>query len=439
MLTNSIIRKVSLSTIRGTGTRIFARNASSQVIFTANKLFTTKRFMAQEVYKRDKPHVNIGTIGHVDHGKTTLTSAITKFLSTKGKAEYIPYEKIDSAPEEKNRGITIATSHVEFETDNRHYAHIDCPGHADFVKNMITGAAQIDTAILVVSAPDGPMPQTKEHLLLAGQIGVQNIVVFLNKIDEVKDLEMLDLVEMEVRDILTKYGFNAEKTQFVKGSALHAMNGTNPEIGEKSIERLLAAVDAVPLPERPVNLPFLMAIEDKYMIEGRGCVVTGRIEQGKVKIGDEVEVLGIRPTIKTVVTGVEMFHKKLERGEAGDNIGALLRNLKKDDVERGQVLAKPGSIKLYQKFETEVYVLSEEEGGRHKPFFATYKPQFFLRTADITGGIELPKGMDMVTPGSNVKLTVDLQYPMAVANGQRFAVREGGKTVAVGLITKTIS
>ncbi len=390
--------------------------------------------MAKETYVRSKPHVNIGTIGHVDHGKTTTTAAITKFYG-----EFKAYDEIDGAPEEKARGITINTAHVEYETDNRHYAHVDCPGHADYVKNMITGAAQMDGAILVVSAADGPMPQTREHILLARQVGVPAIVVFLNKCDMVDDAEMLELVEMEVRDLLNKYGFPGDTTPITRGSSLCALEGTNPELGENAIRALLKTVDEfIPTPERPVDKPFLMPIEDVFSISGRGTVVTGRVETGIVKVGDEVEIVGIRPTQKTTVTGVEMFRKLLDEGQAGDNVGVLLRGTKKEEVERGQVLAKPGSITPHKKFECEAYILTKEEGGRHTAFLSNYRPQFYFRTTDVTGAVSLPDDVKMVMPGDNVKMTVELITPVAMSEGLRFAIREGGRTVGAGVVSKII-
>lgn len=395
--------------------------------------------MSKAKFERNKPHCNIGTIGHVDHGKTTLTAAITKILSEQGTAEFIDYGNIDKAPEERERGITISTSHVEYATANRHYAHVDCPGHADYVKNMITGAAQMDGAILVVSAADGPMPQTREHILLARQVGVPAIVVYLNKVDQVDDKELLDLVEMEVRDLLTKYKFPGDKTPIIKGSALAALEGRDEAIGKNSIIELMKAVDEyIPQPQRPKDKPFLMPIEDVFSISGRGTVVTGRVEQGIIKVGEEVEIVGIRPTTKTVVTGVEMFRKLLDQGEAGDNIGALLRGAGREDVERGQVLAKPGSITPHTKFEAEVYVLAKDEGGRHTPFMPNYRPQFYFRTTDVTGSVELPAGTEMVMPGDNVKLIVTLISPIAMDQGLRFAIREGGKTVGAGVVGKII-
>ena len=390
--------------------------------------------MAKETYVRTKPHVNIGTIGHVDHGKTTTTAAITKFFG-----EFRAYDQIDNAPEEKARGITINTSHVEYETDKRHYAHVDCPGHADYVKNMITGAAQMDGAILVVSAADGPMPQTREHILLARQVGVPAIVVFLNKCDMVDDPEMLELVEMEVRDLLTKYGFPGDTTPIIRGSALCALEDTNKELGEDAIRKLMAAVDEfIPTPDRPLDKPFLMPIEDVFSISGRGTVVTGRVETGVVRVGDEVEIVGIRPTTKTTVTGVEMFRKLLDEGEAGDNIGVLLRGTKKEEVERGQVLAKPGTVTPHKKFECECYILTKEEGGRHTAFLSNYRPQFYFRTTAVTGAVVLPEDVKMVMPGDNVRMTVELITSVAMSEGLRFAIREGGRTVGAGVVSKII-
>ncbi|MFH1536538.1 MAG: elongation factor Tu [Patescibacteria group bacterium] len=394
--------------------------------------------MMAEAFDRSKPHVNVGTIGHVDHGKTTLTAAILKYLNSKGKtAQDKSVDQIDNAPEEKERGITINTSHVEYETDKRHYAHVDCPGHADYVKNMITGAAQMDGAILVVSAADGPMPQTREHILLAKQIGVPNIVVFLNKVDQVDDKELLDLVEVEVRDLLKKYEFPGDEIPIIKGSALKALENISDEEATKPMQELVDALDSyIPEPKREVEKDFLMPIEDIFSIEGRGTVVTGRIERGIVKINDEVEIVGLKDTQKTVITGIEMFNKQLDEGRAGDNAGVLLRGTKKEDVERGQVLAKPGTIKPHTEFEAEVYVLSKEEGGRHTPFMKGYKPQFYMKTTDVTGEVTLPEGTEMVMPGDTVTFNVKLIAPMAMEEKQRFAVREGGKTVASGVITK---
>jgi len=388
--------------------------------------------MSKEKFARTKPHANIGTIGHVDHGKTTLTAAITKYYG-----DFRAYDQIDKAPEEKARGITISTSHVEYETENRHYAHVDCPGHADYVKNMITGAAQMDGAILVVNAADGPMPQTREHILLARQVGVPYIVVYMNKVDQVDDAELLELVEMEIRELLSSYEFPGDDIPIIKGSALAALEGRDKEIGEDSIRALMAAVDEyIPTPERPKDRPFLMPVEDVFSISGRGTVVTGRIEQGVVKVGEEIEIVGIRDTQKTTCTGVEMFRKLLDSGEAGDNIGALLRGTKREDVERGQVLCAPGSIKPHTEFEAEAYILSKEEGGRHTPFFNKYRPQFYFRTTDVTGEVELPSGTEMVMPGDNVKMDVKLIAPIAMNEGLRFAIREGGRTVGAGVVAK---
>jgi elongation factor Tu len=396
--------------------------------------------MAKAKFERTKPHCNVGTIGHVDHGKTTLTAAITKVLSKRGGATFTAYDQIDKAPEERARGITISTAHVEYETDKRHYAHVDCPGHADSVKNMITGAAQMDGAILVVSAADGPMPQTREHILLARQVGVPALVVFMNKVDMVDDPELLDLVEMEVRELLSSYQFPGDEIPVIRGSALCALEDRNPEIGEQAILKLMEAVDNyIPQPERPIDRPFLMPIEDVFSISGRGTVVTGRIERGVVTVGDEVEIVGLRPTQKTVVTGVEMFRKLLDRGEAGDNIGALLRGTKREEVERGQVLAKPGTITPHTKFEAEVYVLTKEEGGRHTPFFSNYRPQFYFRTTDVTGVVKLPEGVEMVMPGDNVRIEVELIAPIAMDDGLRFAIREGGRTVGAGVVSKILA
>ncbi|BBD76656.1 elongation factor Tu [Hydrogenophilus thermoluteolus] len=395
--------------------------------------------MAKAKFERTKPHVNVGTIGHVDHGKTTLTAAITTVLAKHFGGEAKKYDDIDAAPEEKARGITINTAHVEYETANRHYAHVDCPGHADYVKNMITGAAQMDGAILVVSAADGPMPQTREHILLARQVGVPYIIVFLNKCDMVDDPELLELVEMEVRDLLNQYGFPGDDTPIIKGSALKALEGDQSEIGEPAILKLAETLDSyIPTPERDIDKPFLLPIEDVFSISGRGTVVTGRVERGTVKVGDEVEIVGLRPTQKTTVTGVEMFRKLLDEGRAGDNVGVLLRGTKREEVERGQVLAKPGTITPHTHFECEVYVLTKEEGGRHTPFFSNYRPQFYFRTTDVTGSIELPEGVEMVMPGDNVKLTVKLIAPIAMEEGLRFAIREGGRTVGAGVVSKII-
>jgi elongation factor Tu len=391
--------------------------------------------MAKAKFERTKPHCNIGTIGHVDHGKTSLTAAITKVLAETGGATFVDYANIDKAPEERERGITISTAHVEYETDKRHYAHVDCPGHADYVKNMITGAAQMDGAILVVSAADGPMPQTKEHILLAKQVGVPTMVVFLNKVDQVDDPELLELVELEIREELSKRDFDGDNIPIIAGSALAALEDSNDEIGKQAILKLMAAVDEwIPQPERPLDKPFLMPIEDVFSISGRGTVVTGRVETGVVKVGEEVEIVGIRDTQKTTVTGVEMFRKLLDQGQAGDNIGALLRGIGREDVERGQVLAKPGSITPHTDFQAEVYVLSKDEGGRHTPFFANYRPQFYFRTTDVTGEVQLPEGTEMVMPGDNVSLGVKLIAPIAMDQGLRFAIREGGRTVGAGVV-----
>ncbi len=395
--------------------------------------------MAKAKFERTKPHCNIGTIGHVDHGKTTLTAAITKVLAETGGAEFTAFDQIDKAPEEKERGITIATAHVEYETEKRHYAHVDCPGHADYVKNMITGAAQMDGAILVVNAADGPMPQTREHILLARQVGVPALVVYLNKIDQVDDKELVDLVEMELRELLTKYEFPGDTTPIIKGSALAAMEDRNEDVGKNSILELLKAVDEhIPQPDRPKDKPFIMPVEDVFSISGRGTVVTGRIEEGVVKVGEEIEILGIKETQKTVCTGVEMFRKILDSGEAGDNVGVLLRGTKREEVERGQVLAKPGSIKPHTKFKVESYVLKKEEGGRHTPFFSNYRPQFYFRTTDVTGTIKLPDGTEMVMPGDNITMEVSLLAPIAMDKGLKFAIREGGKTVGAGIVTEII-
>ncbi len=395
--------------------------------------------MSKAKFERTKPHCNIGTIGHVDHGKTTLTAAITKVLAEAGGAEFTSYDNIDKAPEERERGITIATAHVEYETENRHYAHVDCPGHADYVKNMITGAAQMDGGILVVSAADGPMPQTREHILLARQVGVPSLVVYMNKVDQVDDEELLELVEMEIRDLLSSYDFPGDDIPIIAGSALAALEGKDDAIGKESILKLMAAVDEyIPQPARPIDKPFLMPIEDVFSISGRGTVVTGRVEQGVVNVGDELEIVGIKDTTKTVCTGVEMFRKLLDRGEAGDNIGALLRGTARDAVERGQVLSKPGSITPHTKFEAEVYILTKDEGGRHTPFFSNYRPQFYFRTTDVTGSVELPSGTEMVMPGDNIKMTVTLINPIAMDEGLRFAIREGGRTVGSGVVAKVI-
>ena len=393
--------------------------------------------MAKQKFERTKPHCNVGTIGHVDHGKTTLTAAITKTLGEVGGADFVPFDEIDKAPEERERGITIATAHVEYETDARHYAHVDCPGHADYVKNMITGAAQMDGAILVVSAADGPMPQTREHILLARQVGVPALVVYMNKVDQVDDEEILDLVELEVRELLSVYDFPGDDIPIVRGSALAALESRDEAIGKETIMELMQAVDAaIPQPDRPVDKPFLMPIEDVFSISGRGTVVTGRIERGVVKVGDEIEIVGVKETTKTVCTGVEMFRKLLDSGEAGDNVGVLLRGTKRDEVERGQVLAQPGTITPHTKFEAETYILTKDEGGRHTPFFSNYRPQFYFRTTDITGTIELPDGTEMVMPGDNVNMKVNLIAPIAMDEGLRFAIREGGRTVGAGVVAK---
>ncbi len=395
--------------------------------------------MSKEKFERTKPHVNVGTIGHVDHGKTTLTAALTICQAEKMGGEAKAYDQIDNAPEEKARGITIATAHVEYESDNRHYAHVDCPGHADYVKNMITGAAQMDGAILVCSAADGPMPQTREHILLARQVGVPYIVVYLNKADMVDDAELLELVEMEVRELLDSYEFPGDDTPIIIGSALKAIEGDTSEIGRPSIDRLIEALDTyIPMPDRPVDKPFLMPIEDVFSISGRGTVVTGRIERGVVKVGEEIEIVGIKDTQKTTVTGVEMFRKLLDSGEAGDNVGVLLRGTKREEVERGQVLCQPGTITPHTKFEAEIYVLGKDEGGRHTPFFNNYRPQFYFRTTDVTGAVELPSGTEMVMPGDNVKIVVELINPIAMEDGLRFAIREGGRTVGAGVVAKII-
>jgi elongation factor Tu len=397
--------------------------------------------MAKEKFVRTKPHVNVGTIGHVDHGKTTLTAAITKVLAAKGWAEFRAYDQIDKAPEERERGITIATAHVEYQSEKRHYAHVDCPGHADYIKNMITGAAQMDGAILVVSAPDGPMPQTREHILLARQVGVPSVVVYLNKCDMMAagDEELLDLVELEIRELLSKYQFPGDTTPIVRGSALKSLEGEDSDYGVKSIYKLTEALDSfIAEPVREIDKPFLMPVEDVFTITGRGTVTTGRIERGMVKVGEEVEIVGYRPTVKTVVTGVEMFRKLLDEGRAGDNVGTLLRGVKREDVERGQVLAKPGSITPHKKFKAEVYVLKKEEGGRHTPFFTNYRPQFYFRTTDVTGVIQLPQGVEMVMPGDNIQMEVELITPIAAEEGLRFAIREGGRTVGAGVVTKIL-
>ena len=395
--------------------------------------------MAKAKFERNKPHCNIGTVGHVDHGKTTLTAAITKVLAEVGGAEFTDYANIDKAPEERERGITISTAHVEYETEARHYAHVDCPGHADYVKNMITGAAQMDGGILVVNAADGPMPQTREHILLARQVGVPALVVYMNKVDQVDDAELIDLVEMEIRELLTSYEFPGDTIPIVKGSALAALEGRDDEIGKNSILELMKAVDeSIPQPSRPIDQPFLMPVEDVFSISGRGTVVTGRIEQGQVKVGEEIEILGIREPQKTTCTGVEMFRKLLDSGEAGDNVGVLLRGTKREEVERGQVLAKPGSIKPHTKFKAEAYVLKKEEGGRHTPFFSNYRPQFYFRTTDVTGTIKLPEGTEMVMPGDNITMEVTLLSPIAMDKGLKFAIREGGRTVGAGVVAEII-
>ena len=395
--------------------------------------------MAKEKFERSKPHCNIGTIGHVDHGKTTLTAAITKVLAEEGGASFTAYDQIDKAPEERARGITISTAHVEYETANRHYAHVDCPGHADYVKNMITGAAQMDGAILVVSAADGPMPQTREHILLARQVGVPAIVVYMNKVDQVDDPELLELVEMEIRDLLSSYGFPGDEIPIIKGSALAVLENGDPKIGHDSIVELMKAVDSyIPQPDRPKDKPFLMPIEDVFSISGRGTVVTGRVERGIIKVGDEIEIVGIRPTQKTTCTGIEMFRKLLDQGEAGDNIGVLLRGTKREEVERGQVLAAPGSITPHTDFTCECYILTKEEGGRHTPFFSNYRPQFYFRTTDVTGSIEWPAGTEMVMPGDNITMTAKLIHPIAMNEGLRFAIREGGHTVGAGVVSKIL-
>jgi len=395
--------------------------------------------MAKAKFERTKPHCNVGTIGHVDHGKTTLTAAITKVLAETGGAQFMAYDQIDKAPEEKARGITIATAHVEYETGKRHYAHVDCPGHADYVKNMITGAAQMDGAILVVSAADGPMPQTREHILLARQVGVPAIVVFMNKVDMVDDPELLDLVELEVRELLSKYEFPGDDIPIVRGSALAALEGRDEKVGKEAVHALMAAVDSyIPQPTRAIDRPFLMPIEDVFSISGRGTVVTGRIERGVIKTGDEVEIVGLKATIKTVCTGVEMFRKMLDHGEAGDNVGCLLRGTKREEVERGQVLSKPGAITPHTKFAAEAYILTKEEGGRHTPFFSNYRPQFYFRTTDVTGNIKLPEGTEMVMPGDNIRMEIELIQPIAMDEGLRFAIREGGRTVGAGVVASII-
>ena len=395
--------------------------------------------MAKARFERTKPHMNVGTIGHIDHGKTTLTAAITKVLAARAQAEFVSFEDIDKAPEERERGITINTAHVEYETDNRHYAHVDCPGHADYIKNMITGAAQMDGAILVVAASDGPMPQTREHILLARQVGVPAIVVFMNKVDMVDDEELLELVELEMRELLSKYDFPGDDTPIIPGSALQALEGQGAELGEPAILKLMEAVDSfIPEPQREVDLEFLMSIEDVFTISGRGTVATGRVDRGRVKVGEEVEIVGIKETRKTTVTGVEMFRKLLDEGVAGDNVGCLLRGVKREDIERGQVLAKPGSITPHTKYEAEVYVLTKDEGGRHTPFFNGYRPQFYFRTTDVTGSVVLQAGTEMVMPGDNTQMTVELLTPIAMDEGLRFAIREGGRTVGAGVVTKIL-
>jgi elongation factor Tu len=395
--------------------------------------------MAKARFERTKPHVNVGTIGHIDHGKTTLTAAITKVLADKKMANFVPFDQIDKAPEERERGITINTAHVEYETGKRHYAHVDCPGHADYIKNMITGAAQMDGAIIVVAASEGPMPQTREHILLARQVGVPAIVVFMNKVDMVEDAELLDLVELEMRELLSKYEFPGDDTPIIRGSALKALEGDKGELGEQAILQLMEAVDSfIPEPKREVDKAFLMSVEDVFTISGRGTVATGRIERGKVKVGEEVEIVGMKATVKTTVTGVEMFRKVLDEGFAGDNVGCLLRGVKREDIERGQVLAQPGSITPHTKYEAEVYVLTKEEGGRHTPFFNGYRPQFYFRTTDVTGSVTLPEGVEMVMPGDNTRMVVELLTPIAMDDGLRFAIREGGRTVGAGVVTKIL-
>ena len=395
--------------------------------------------MAKAKFERKKPHVNVGTIGHIDHGKTTLTAAITKTQASKGLGQFVAFDQIDKAPEERERGITIATAHVEYETAKRHYAHVDCPGHADYIKNMITGAAQMDGAILVVAATDGPMPQTREHILLARQVGVPAIVVFMNKVDMVEDKELLDLVELEVRELLSKYEFPGDDIPIIKGSALKALEGDSGELGTQAIQQLMDAIDSyIPEPKREIEKPFLMPVEDVFTISGRGTVATGRVERGKIKVGEEVEIVGIKPTTKTVVTGVEMFRKLLDEGLAGDNIGCLLRGTKREEIERGQVLAKPGSITPHTKFQAEAYILTKEEGGRHTPFFKGYRPQFYFRTTDVTGVCELPEGTEMVMPGDNIQIKVELIMPIAMDEGLRFAIREGGRTVGAGVVSKVL-
>jgi elongation factor Tu len=395
--------------------------------------------MAKQKFERKKPHANVGTIGHIDHGKTTLTAAITKVLASQGLAQFTPFDQIDKAPEEKARGITIATAHVEYESKKRHYAHVDCPGHADYIKNMITGAAQMDGAILVVAATDGPMPQTREHILLARQVGVPAMVVFMNKVDAVDDPELLDLVELEMRELLSKYEYPGDDIPIIRGSALKALEGDKGELGEQAIMKLIEAVDSyIPQPVRALDKPFLMPVEDVFTISGRGTVATGRVERGKVKVGEEVEIVGMKPTVKTVVTGVEMFRKLLDEGQAGDNVGCLLRGVKREDVERGQVLAAPGSITPHTNYEAEIYILTKEEGGRHTPFFNGYRPQFYFRTTDVTGIVKLAEGTEMVMPGDNVRVTVELITPIAMDEGLRFAIREGGRTVGAGVVGKIL-
>jgi elongation factor Tu len=421
------------------GTTVNAKNSDKYQLSKELNVYIGVSGMAKAVFERTKPHLNVGTIGHVDHGKTTLTAALTKCMADKFGGEAMAYDQIDKAPEEKARGITIATAHVEYQSDNRHYAHVDCPGHADYVKNMITGAAQMDGAILVCSAADGPMPQTREHILLARQVGVPYVLVFLNKADMVDDKELLELVEMEVRDLLTSYDFPGEKTPIIIGSALKALEGDHSEIGVPAIYKLVQAMDDYfPQPERKIDQPFLLPIEDVFSISGRGTVVTGRIERGIVKVGEDIEIIGLKPTIKSTCTGVEMFRKLLDEGRAGDNVGVLLRGTKREEVERGQVLAKPGSITPHTKFESEVYVLSKEEGGRHTPFFKGYRPQFYFRTTDVTGECQLPEGVEMVMPGDNIQMVITLIAPIAMEEGLRFAIREGGRTVGAGVVAKVI-
>ncbi|KAL3531382.1 hypothetical protein ACH5RR_010704 [Cinchona calisaya] len=425
------------------GSLVSSAHFSLSDSLSANELSTVSNpwWRSMATFTRTKPHVNVGTIGHVDHGKTTLTAAITKVLAEEGKAKAIAFDEIDKAPEEKKRGITIATAHVEYETTKRHYAHVDCPGHADYVKNMITGAAQMDGGILVVSAPDGPMPQTKEHILLARQVGVPSLVCFLNKVDAVDDPELLELVEMELRELLSFYKFPGDEIPIIRGSALSALQGTNEEIGKKAILKLMDAVDEyIPDPVRQLDKPFLMPIEDVFSIQGRGTVATGRVEQGTIKVGEEVEILGLmQGNLKSTVTGVEMFKKILDFGQAGDNVGLLLRGLKREDIQRGQVIAKPGTVKTYKRFEAEIYVLTKDEGGRHTAFFSNYRPQFYMRTADITGKVELPENVKMVMPGDNVTAVFELISPVPLESGQRFALREGGRTVGAGVVSKVLS